>query len=194
MGTPLLLILITIFSLSVLIIYKTKTLRDNITNMIGMMIAMTIGMSVGLIIGVIFGILIPDNFFMATILGIIIGMSTGFIAGISVSIMAVLDGVLSGLMGGMMGAMLGEMVAIEYQDSIIKIMFFLFLSTLLMLLYLIQKEVNKKELAFYTNPLFIIILFGLIFVIFNQIGPIFTDVDTPNHNHSEHPKMYRFHF
>ncbi|GAB3796925.1 hypothetical protein [Virgibacillus kimchii] len=187
MGTPLLLILITIFSLSVLIIYKSFLYRDKITNMVGMMIAMSIGMSIGLTVGVILGILIPDNFFMATILGIVIGMSTGFIAGLPISAMAVLDGLLSGLMGGMMGAMLGEMIAIEYYDSTIKIMFFLFLFTLLILFFVIQKEVNKKESTFYTNPLFIVILFGLIFIVFNQMEPIVTNVDdSPNHHHIEH--------
>lgn len=153
--------------------------------MVGMMIAMSIGMSAGLTVGVIFGILIPDNFFMATVLGIIVGMSIGFIAGIPVSIMAVLDGLLAGIMGGMMGAMLGNMVEIEYQNAIIKIMFFLFLTALLMLLYMIQKEVNKSKPIFYTNPLFIVLIFGLFFILFNQMGPIITHEESPNNNHVE---------
>src|SRR5699024_11568599 len=52
---------------------------------------------------------------------------------ISISLVATLDGLLSGLMGGMIGAMLGEMITAEYQDAIVKIMFFLFLGTLLIL-------------------------------------------------------------
>lgn|SRR5699024_2437982 len=186
MEIPLLLILITIFSLSVLVIFKTIFHRKKFTNMAGMMIAMSMGMSVGLTVGVIVGILISENFFMATILGIAVGMSVGFLAGIPVSIIAVLDGMLSGIMGGMMGAMLGEMIVIEYHDAIVKIMFFLFLSTLLILLHLIQKEVSKKEVTFYTNPLLTIILFGFIFIVLNQLGPIFTDVKTPNDHKQNH--------
>ncbi|GAB3797629.1 hypothetical protein [Virgibacillus kimchii] len=120
MGTPLLLIFITIFSLSLLIIYKNFFYRDKITKMVGMMVAM-----------------------------------------------------------------LGNMIEIEYQNSIVIIMFLLFLSTLLLLLYIIQKEVNKNKLIFYTSPLFIAVLFGLLFIVFNQMGPIFTYEESPNHNQIE---------
>ena len=58
MGVSLFLILISIFSLSVLVIYKVTYHRKKFTNMTGMMIAMSIGMSVGLTVGVIVGIIV----------------------------------------------------------------------------------------------------------------------------------------
>ncbi|MDQ0232422.1 hypothetical protein [Metabacillus malikii] len=187
MGVSLFLILISIFSLSVLVIYKVTYHRKKFTNMTGMMIAMSIGMSVGLTVGVIVGIVISDNFFIATILGMAAGFLIGFLTGLPVSIIAVLDGMLSGIMGGMMGAMLGEMITVEYRDAIVKIMIFLFLSTLLILLHLIQKEVSNKEATFYNHPLFIIILYSFIFILLNQLDPIFSDIEAPNEqNHIEH--------
>src|SRR5690625_6506803 len=102
-------------------------------------------MSVCLSIVVIFWILFSGNLFISTVLGMLVGMFVGFLAGVPVSIMAILDGMLSGLMGGMMGAMLGEMITVEYRDAIAKIMFFLFLGTLLILLRMINQEVNKTK-------------------------------------------------
>lgn len=185
MGVSLLLIFLTIILLSFIVVGKTVYNRKRVTCMTGMMIAMTMGMIVGLTVGVMFGILFTDNFFMATILGMVVGMVIGFLAGIPVSVMAVLDGLLSGLMGGMMGAMLGSMIALEYREAIVKIMFFLFLATLLILLYMIQKELNRNKTAFYTNPLITVVLFGLLFLVFNQLGPVFKETNSPEQNHAE---------
>lgn len=187
MGLPLSFILISICSLTVLNIYKMTHHRKKITDMTGMTIAMTIGMSVGLTVGVIIGIVFSDNYFMATVSGMGIGMIAGFLTGIPVSMIAVLDGMLSGVMGGMMGAMLGKMMTAEYHDAIVKIMFLLFLFTSLILLNLIQKEVNQNKQAFFQKPLFVLIVFGIVFVIFHQFGPIFTDTEPPiDHEHTEH--------
>lgn len=185
LGATLYLMFLIIILFSVIIIGRTVYNRKKIACMTGMMIAMTLGMSVGLILGVIFGILLSDNFFAATILGMIVGMTAGFLAGVPVSIMAVLDGLLSGLMGGMMGAMLGVMIAAEYQDAIVKVMFFMILSTFLILIYMMQKEINKNETVFYLNPLFTVILFGFLFFIFNLTGPVFTGANPTEHNHAE---------
>jgi len=172
MGATLYLIFISIVLLSIFIIYKTIYYRSKIASLTGMMIAMALGMSVGLTVGVILGILISDNFFIATVFGMLAGMSIGFLAGIPISLVATLDGFLSGLMGGMMGAMLGEMITVEYQDSIVKIMFFLFLGTLFILVKMINQEVNKA-VNFYRSLLITIVLFGMLFVIFEQLGSIF---------------------
>src|SRR5699024_11615308 len=96
----------------------------------------------------------------------------GFLAGVPVSIMATLDGFLSGLMGGMMGAMLGEMIVVEFRDAIAKIMFFLFLGTILILLRMMHKEVNAKPNVFH-HPLITIIPFVLLFIVFELFDPIF---------------------
>lgn len=149
-----------------------------------MMIAMTLGMSVGLTIGVIFGILFSGNFFIATVLGMLVGMVVGFLAGVPVSIMAILDGMLSGLMGGMMGAMLGEMITAEYRDAIAKIMFFLFLGTLLILLRMINQEVNKPTNN-YSNLLIPIVLFGFFFIAFELFDPVFIKPDASIENYLE---------
>ena len=186
MSISLFLICLTITLLSSIVVGKTAYNRKQVTCMTGMMIAMTMGMIVGLTVGVVFGILFMDNFFLATILGMIVGMVIGFLAGIPVSVMAVLDGLLSGLMGGMMGAMLGAMIVPEYHEAIVKIMFFLFLATLFILLYMMQREVSRNKANFYSNPLITIALFGLFFVVFNQLGPIFKDTVSPNQNHGDH--------
>src|SRR5690625_3066847 len=144
MGVSLYLMLFSIALLSIFVISKTIYNGKKITCMTGMMIAMTLGMSVGLTIGVIFGILFSDNFFIATVLGMLVGMVVGFLTGLPVGVMAILDGLLSGLMGGMMGAMLGNMISVEYRDAIAKIMFFIFLGTLLILIRMIKHEVNKN--------------------------------------------------
>ncbi|MFD2132213.1 hypothetical protein ACFSKI_13445 [Pseudogracilibacillus auburnensis] len=172
MGATLYLMFISIVLLSIFIIYKTIYYRNKITSMTGMMIAMTLGMSVGLTVGVILGILISDNFFIATVFGMLAGMFVGFLAGLPISLVATLDGLLSGLMGGMIGAMLGEMITAEYQDAIVKIMFFLFLGTLLILVKMINQEVNKA-VNFYRSLYITVVLFGMLFVIFEQLGSIF---------------------
>ncbi|UOQ94021.1 plastocyanin/azurin family copper-binding protein [Halobacillus shinanisalinarum] len=186
MVTPLYLILVTILLLSGIAVGKTVYYKKKVTCMTGMMIAMTLGMSVGLMMGLILGILFSGNLFLSTVLGMLAGMVVGFLAGVPISIMAVLDGLLSGLMGGMMGAMLGEMIAPEYRDAIVKIMFTLFLATMVLLLYMIQKEVKRSETPLFRNPLLTVALLGLIFVAFNQLGPIFPQTISGQQGHSEH--------
>jgi len=172
MGVALYLIILSVKLFSLFVISTVVYFRKEITSMTGMMIAMTIGMSVGLTIGVIFRILFSDSFFIATILGILVGMIAGFLAGIPLSVIAVLDGILSGLMGGMMGAMLGEMITIEYHDAMIKIMFFIFLSMILILLRMIHQEVNHK-VNFIRSLFTIFVVFGFFFIVFELFDAIF---------------------
>ncbi|UOR12047.1 plastocyanin/azurin family copper-binding protein [Halobacillus amylolyticus] len=186
MGTTLYLILVIILLLAGVSVSKTVYYRKKVTCMTGMMIAMTLGMSVGLVMGLILGILFSGNLFLSTVLGMLAGMIVGFLAGLPISIMAVLDGLLSGLMGGMMGAMLGEMITPEYRDAIVKIMFIVFLATMLLLLYMIQKEVKKSDTPLFRNPFITVALFGLIFVVFNQLGPIFPQTISGQQEHLEH--------
>lgn len=183
MGLSLYLIFLIILLFSILIIYKTIYYRRKITPMAGMMIAMTLGMSVGLTVGVILGILISDNFFIATVMGMLSGMFIGFLAGLPISLAATLDGFLSGLMGGMMGAMLGEMIIPGYHDAIVKIMFFLFLGTMAILVKMMNQELNI-EVNFYRSLLITVVLFGLLFIAFEQLGPIFINTDSPEYNHA----------
>ena|SRR5690625_5177301 len=172
MGLSLYLVFLIIMLFSIIIIYKTINYRKKITPMAGMMIAMTLGMSVGLTVGVIFGILFSHNFFIATVVGMLAGMFVGFLAGLPISLVATLDGLLSGLMGGMMGAMLGEMITQEYHDAIVKIMFFLFLGALSILVKIINQQVNN-EVKFDRSLLITVVLFGLLFVVVEQLGPLF---------------------
>jgi hypothetical protein len=173
LGPSLIFIFLVIFLLSSIVIAKTIINRKNIPCMTGMMIAMANGMSVGLVLGVIFGILLTGNLFLTTMIGMVFGMVTGFLSGMPVSLMAVLDGLLSGMMGGLMGAMFGEMISLEYHEAVVKVMFILFFATMLIVINLIQKEVKKKEISFPSNPLILVALFGLIFIIFDQLGPVF---------------------
>ena len=44
---------------------------------------------------------------------------------------------------------------------------------------MLQKELKKKEALFY-NPLLLVTLFGSIFLLFNQLGPVFLETDPLN--------------
>ncbi|MFC0302126.1 hypothetical protein ACFFIS_15305 [Virgibacillus soli] len=158
-------ILLSIVFFSMYVIYKTINYREKLTPMVGMMIAMTLGMSVGLTVGVIVGILLPTNFFIATILGMFVGMIVGFSAGLPFHTIAVLDGLLSGLMGGMMGAMLGNMIDMGYDAAMTKIMFFIFLGTMMILLQMIH-QTAKEKVNLQPYLLITIALFTFYFVIF----------------------------
>ena len=68
--------------------------------------------------------------------------------------------------------MLGEMINVEYQDTITKIMFFLFLSTIAILVKMINQEINN-EFNLYKSLLIIVGLFGLLFIALEEMGPIF---------------------
>lgn len=160
-------------ALSTVVIGYSVHKRNRIPCMTGMMIAMTLGMMVGLMAGVIFGVLYSGNLFLSTLLSMSIGIGAGFLAGLPVSVMAVLDGMLSGLMGGMMGAMLGEMVPIEYQNSLIQIMFVLFIGIILILLYMMQQEFTRKEdskSSLFQHPLFMTGVLAAFFFGYNQLG------------------------
>jgi uncharacterized cupredoxin-like copper-binding protein len=67
--------------------------------------------------------------------------------------------------------MLGEMIAPEFQDALIKIMFLLFVAIILILSRMMQQEFMKKETSWINNPIASIILFGLIFFGYHQLGP-----------------------
>ncbi|ASK61304.1 hypothetical protein CFK37_03480 [Virgibacillus phasianinus] len=159
--------------------------RRKVTCMTGMMIAMSLGMMVGLTAGVILGILFTGNLFYSTVLGILIGVIVGFVSGLPVSLMAVLDGALSGMMGGMMGAMLGEMIVPEYQDSLIRIMFVLFIALILVLFVMMKEEFMKKRKSILGHPAIILGLFVVFIIGYNQLDPLLTSSKSPNQmNHS----------
>ncbi|WLD92030.1 plastocyanin/azurin family copper-binding protein [Alkalihalobacillus sp. AL-G] len=176
--------------LSLAVIGYTVSYRKKIPCMTGMMISMTLGMSVGLTVGVILGIQLTGNLFYSTILGIIIGGATGFLAGLPVSLMAVLDGMLSGLMGGMMGAMLGDMIAPDFKEAMVKIMFVLFIAIAMILFFMMEEEFIKSRRRLFKHPLSLILLFGFIFLGFNQLGPIITESKTSiqGDDHPQHTK------
>jgi hypothetical protein len=78
--------------------------------------------------------------------------------------MAVLDGLLSGAMGGMMGAMLGVMVLSEYRDIIVKLMFLLFVFTLLIVFYILNEELGINHKSILHNHVVMAILIVAFFV------------------------------
>ncbi|WP_010650459.1 cupredoxin domain-containing protein [Oceanobacillus massiliensis] len=178
--------LIGIFILTIWIIWNTIYHRKKITVMTGMMISMVLGMVVGLTIGVILGILLAGDLFSSTLLAMIIGIAAGFLAGLPIGLMAILDGALAGMMGGMMGAMLGEMIATEHQDTLIRVMFLLFIGMIIILYQMMQQEFIKSK-ALVNHPLVMIILFVLFIVGYNQLGsliPSSHSLKNSNNNHS----------
>ncbi|ASN07061.1 hypothetical protein [Virgibacillus necropolis] len=171
MTLPLFITFFIIFILSLAVIILTIYNRNSISKMTGMMIAMATGMIVGLTVGVILGIFLTGDLYSSTVLSIIIGVTAGFLAGLPISLLAVLDGTLSGIMGGMMGAMLGLMATPEFQDSLIRMMFMLFIAIVLILFQLIRQEsLNKSS----NQPFIVLCLFAflLFIIVYNQLGPI----------------------
>ncbi|GLO65088.1 cupredoxin domain-containing protein [Oceanobacillus kimchii] len=173
--------LIVIFMLSTVIIWNTVLHRNKITVMAGMMIAMALGMSAGLTIGVIAGILLSGNLFYSTVLAMILGIIFGFLAGMPISLMAVLDGTLAGIMGGMMGAMLGVMIAPEFQDALIRIMFVIFIVTMLILFRMMHQEFIKTK-GLFDHPAVMIFAFTLFIIMYNQMGPLTSTSSFQNNN------------
>ncbi|MEI5906598.1 hypothetical protein WAK64_05950 [Bacillus spongiae] len=163
------------------------------TKMTGMMIAMVVGMMTGLLGGVIVGILLNGQLFFSTVISMGIGMIIGFMLGLPTSVLSVLDGMLSGLMGGMMGAMLGEMIPLKYWDSMIYVMFVLFIGFMLTLIYFIQEETMQKEdkthLSFIRHPIFLIVTFFIFFYFYSQLGFIVdpSGMNPPSHSLSFYP-------
>lgn len=183
-------------ALSTAVIGYSVHKRNRIPGMTGMMIAMTLGMMVGLTAGVIFGVLFSGNLFLSTIISMFVGMGAGFLAGLPMSVMAVLDGMLAGLMAGMMGAMLGEMVPVEYQNTLIRIMFVLFIGILLILLYMMQEEFSGKKdskRTLFHQPLFMTVVLFAFFVGYNQLGSTIhiTQGDGIENAHTKHDSSER---
>ena len=170
--------------LTLIIIWNTNYYRNKITVMTGMMISMVLGMSIGLTIGVIAGVLLSGNLFYSTILAMIIGIAAGFLAGLPISLMAVLDGILAGIMGGMMGAMLGEMISPEFQDSIIRLMFLLFVGIIMILFRMMKQEFNNDK-TFIGHPFVLVILYILLIISYNQLDPLI-DISQPDSNSHQH--------
>ncbi|WP_143414450.1 plastocyanin/azurin family copper-binding protein [Halobacillus massiliensis] len=134
-------------------------------------IAMSLGMSVSLLVGYILGVIFNDDLFVSTVLGIITGMFIGIAAGVRTGTITVLEGVFAGIMGGMMGAMLGNMITPEDRDFLLKILFFICFSTLLVMWMVLENEINNNKSLFFTNPLVTIIMYGIIFLLINQFDP-----------------------
>lgn len=179
-----------IIILSFIVVAFVFRKREKIPCMTGMMIAMTLGMMVGLVAGVILGVILTGNLFLSTLLSMGVGIMIGFIAGAPISVMAVLDGMLAGLMGGMMGAMLGEMIASGYQDMIIKIMFVIFVCMVFILLFMMQQELtskreNTKDSLFH-NPLFMLLILGIFFFGYNQLGSTILISDNRDQKENQH--------
>lgn len=181
MTFALIVTLVVIFILMLFIISKTIRHRKKISNMAGMMISMTLGMIGGLTVGVILGILLLGDLFTSTILAMLIGITAGFLAGLPVGLMPVIDGILAGIMGGMMGAMLGEMISPENQETIIRIMFLLYVGVVVILYQMMQHEFIKSR-AIINHPVVMIVLFVLLFIAYNQMGPLLSSPHSPNNS------------
>lgn len=171
----------------VFIIWNTIYYRYNITPMSGMMISMVLGMGAGLTIGVIIGILLSGNLFYSTVLAMMIGIAIGFLSGIATGMIAVLDGIFAGLMGGMMGAMLGEMVATDHQDAIIRLLFLLFIGTIIILYCMMQQDIIKSK-SWFSKPIVLLLFYIVIIVGYDQLGPIITTSQLSNSQNHQHTR------
>lgn len=147
--------------------------------MAGMMISMSLGMIGGLTVGVILGILFSGDLFTSTILAMLFGLITGFLAGLPIGFMPVIDGTMTGIMGGMMGAM----IALENQETIIRVMLLLYIGMVVILYRMMQHEFIKSK-AVVNHPVIMIVLFVLFSIWYNQMGPLLpSQHSSSNSNH-----------
>src|SRR5699024_3848328 len=105
-----------------------------------------------------------------------------------IGLMPVIDGTLAGIMGGMMGAMLGEMIALEHQETIIRVMFLLFLGMVVILYRMMQQEFIKSK-AIVNHPVVMIVIFVLVSVGYNQVGPLIPASESPDNSNNHHHSM-----
>ncbi|MGG6447402.1 cupredoxin domain-containing protein [Pseudobacillus badius] len=194
MSSSLIIMLVcSIFLISMVIIVPLKK-NDKVSQMAGMMAAMSVGMTLGLLAGTILGVIFKGDLFLSTVIGMIIGATVGSIAGVPFNSYALVDGGLSGVMGGMMGAMLGEMIAPGQSESMIKIMFTLFVCSQLTIFYILNidngKEAKGRYLRFYKNPMFMAIGVLSFFYVFNQLPPIFNFNDPLTKQESKNSPLH----
>lgn len=166
--------------------------EDKVSTMAGMMAAMSVGMTFGLLAGTALGVIFKGDMFLSTVTGMMVGAVAGGITGVPFNVYALIDGCLSGVMGGMMGAMLGEMIAPEQSETMVKIMFILFVCSQLTMVYILntdsRKASNRWYLKFYQNPAFMAIGVASFFYMFNQLPPLFdfNGSVTKQENQGEH--------
>lgn len=157
--------------LAVLVIGHAIYYQRQIATMDGMMCAMATGMIIGLLVGTILGTIFKGHLMSSTVLSILIGLGVGFLSGWPISFLAMLDGMLSGLMGGMMGAMIGEMLPPSEAETLVRILFVIYAGVMIIIIQMIKKHVQPAS-RFSGNPFFMLILFAVFFIGYNNLGPL----------------------
>ena len=144
MTSSLIIILVcSIFLVCVIVSIPLKR-EEKVSKMSGMLAAMSVGMTLGLLAGTILGVIFKGELFLSTVIGMMVGAAIGSIAGIPFNVYALVEGGLSGVMGGMMGAMLGEMITAEQSETMVKILFTLFVCSQLTIIYILKTEAENE--------------------------------------------------
>ncbi|USL44397.1 cupredoxin domain-containing protein [Priestia megaterium] len=160
--------------------------KHTIEKMTSMTLGMSIGMIASLLIGTLLGVILKGNLFMSTILSMGISIVFIYIITGSLGILTMIESIMSAMMGGMMGAMLGDMVATQYADSLIKIMFTLYVFTISIVVCYVF-HLKSKRIRYLQNPLIYAIIMASFFIAFHQLGPIVSlENDNSNNSHQLH--------
>lgn len=148
--------------------------RDQLSEMNGMMCSMAIGMMIGLLAGTVLGAILGGHLLTSTVVGMLIGLGAGFISGWPMGILATLDGMLSGLMGGMMGAMIGEMLPLSQAETLVRILFVIYVGITILLIHMMKRHVGNEGRLF-ARPFTMVIFLALFFMGYNSLGPLGLD-------------------
>ncbi|MCM3252539.1 plastocyanin/azurin family copper-binding protein [Priestia aryabhattai] len=161
--------------------------KHTIEKMTSMTLGMSIGMITSLLIGTLLGVMLKGNLFMSTILSMAICVVFIYIITGSLGILTMVESIMSAMMGGMMGAMLGDMVATQYADTLIKILFTLYVFTISLIICYVFHQ-NSKRIRYLQNPFIYAIIMASFFVLFHQLGPV---VNTANNNFSNNHQLHQ---
>lgn len=111
--------------------------------MSGMMVGMTAGMISGFTIGLYLGA--TNGMFVGSIVGMVIGIFIGIWMGKCCGVMGIMEGIMAGFMGGLMGAMTAVMMINDNLMLAVVIVSILAWAILILLNYMIYKEMKENE-------------------------------------------------
>jgi len=131
--------------------------------MSGMMVGMTTGMITGFLPG--FYLASTNGMFVGSVFGMTLGILLGIYSGKCCGIMGVMEGIMAGFMGGLMGAMTAFMLFNDNLKPATLIVFLISGVIMLLLNYMIYKEMKNEERKKHEDHLFTILISFILMVI-----------------------------
>ncbi|MEK6948534.1 MAG: cupredoxin domain-containing protein [Nanoarchaeota archaeon] len=124
--------------------YYSYKNRKKLDEMHGMMVGMMFGLIAGMIPSTLY-VIVTGNFLNGMIIGTFFGLIFGIPFGRLGGHLGVMEGVMAGPMGGIMGAMTGQMVRPFNIEIFMPYMMFIFIITILGIIYTVRCGCAKKD-------------------------------------------------